>query len=194
MQDSAPDESDKGTKQRLACHYHAWPIASAGMDLELMRSVSILRDLTDEELTKFAELFRSRTARDKEKILEEGNPVNHLYIVCSGVVHVRRLAQKREVLLNRLGAGMFFGEINFFDPGVATASIYAMKDVTLAICDYETLREFMEANPATAYKIVSAMMTEMSRRLRSISARLINSIYWSSGDAATMRVPTESTY
>jgi hypothetical protein len=42
----------------------------------------------------------------------------------------------------------------------------------------------MEANPATGYKIVVAMMTEMSRRLRQTSARLVNAAYWSSAEAA----------
>jgi hypothetical protein len=41
------------------------------------------------------------------------------------------------------------------------------------------LRDFMAANPAIGYKLVSAMMAEMSRRLRSTSARFVNSIYWS---------------
>jgi CRP/FNR family cyclic AMP-dependent transcriptional regulator len=157
------------------------------MDLELLRTVSILQDLNDEELTAFAGLFSVRTVKHGEKILEEGTVVSNLYIVCDGVVHVRRLAQKREILLGRLGAGMFFGEINLFDPGVATASIYAMKDVRLAVCDYVALREFMGANPATGYKIVTAMMREMSRRLRSTSARLVNSVYWSTGEGTALK-------
>jgi CRP/FNR family cyclic AMP-dependent transcriptional regulator len=151
------------------------------MQLDLLRAVSILRDLTDEELGAFASLFEVREVRGNERIIEEGTPVTALYIVCDGVVHVRRLAQKREMLLSRLGAGAFFGEINLFDPGVATASIYAMKPVRLAAAEYERLRGFMAINPATGYKIVSGMMAEMARRLRQTSARLVNAVYWSSG-------------
>ena len=103
------------------------------MDLELLRSVSIFRELNDQELADFSNLFSVRDRADGEKILEEGKPVSNFYLVCDGVVHVRRLAQKREILLGRLGAGMFFGEINLFDPGIATASIYAMKQVRLAV-------------------------------------------------------------
>jgi CRP/FNR family cyclic AMP-dependent transcriptional regulator len=154
------------------------------MDLESLRAVSILRDLTDAELEAFGKLLGYREARNGEKLVEEGTSVHHLFIVCDGVVHVRRMAQKREVLMGRLGVGAFFGEINLFDPGVATASIYAMKGPTrLAVVDYESLRAFMAANPATGYKIVSAMMTETARRLRQTNARLINTIYWSSPEA-----------
>ena len=152
------------------------------MDIELLRAVSIMRDLNEQELAEVAALFTLRNAKNKEKILQEGEPVSNFYIVCDGVAHVRRLAQKREMLLGTINKGKFFGEINLFDPGVSTATIYAMKDVKLALCDYPTLQAYMSANPATGYKIVTAMMGEMARRLRATSARLANSIYWTANE------------
>ncbi len=158
-------------------------VASAPMDVDLLRTVSILRHLTDDELRAVCALLTRRDVKPRERIIEEGTEVKILYIVCSGVVHIRRLAQKREMLLGRLGVGGFFGEINLFDPGVATASIYAMKPTVLAFVDYETLRTFMSEHPATGYKIVTAMMTEVARRFRLTSARLVNTAYWKSAEA-----------
>ncbi len=154
------------------------------MDHELLRKISILRALTAEELDAFAALLTLRDVPTRTRILEEGTVVRAFHIVCDGVVHVRRMTNKRELLLSRMGAGAFFGEINLFDPGVATASIYAMKPTKLAAIEYETFRQFMESHPATGYKIVSAMMTETARRLRQTSARLVNSVYWSGGEPA----------
>jgi len=154
------------------------------MDTSPLRAVSFLRELSDEELAAFTNLLTPRNFAPREQIIEEGTPVHALYIICDGVVHVRRLAQKREMLLGRLGPGGFFGEINLFDPGVATASIYAMKPSKIAYLDYESFHKFMEGNPAAGYKIVSSMMTEMARRLRQTSARLVNTAYWSSAEGA----------
>ncbi len=159
------------------------------MDLTQLRTVSFLRALSDEELASFANLLTTRNFAPRERIIEEGTQVHSLYLICDGVVHIRRLAQKREMLLGRLGVGGFFGEINLFDPGVATASIYAMKPTTVAFVDYESLRAFMAANPTTGYKMVSGMMTEMARRLRTTSARLVNVSYWSGAEASLP--PTE---
>src|SRR5258708_5384794 len=144
------------------------------MDAEMLRNVSILRKLTDEELRAFCALLLVREVKPKERIIEEGTEVKNFSIVTEGVVHIRRMANKREMLLGRLGPGGFFGEINLFDPGVATASIYAMKPTKLAQVDYESFHTFMTSNPSTGYKIVSSMMTEMARRLRQTSARLVN--------------------
>src|SRR5476649_1740758 len=102
------------------------------MDVELLRSVSILRTLSDEELRAFCALLSLREVKPRERIVEEGVPVKNFSIVTEGVVHIRRMASKREMLLGRLGPGGFFGEINLFDPGVATASIYAMKPTRIA--------------------------------------------------------------
>jgi CRP-like cAMP-binding protein len=154
------------------------------MDVDLLRTVSILRNLTDDELRAFAALLTIREVKARDRILEEGTVVKNFHIVSEGIVHIRRMAGKREMLLGRLGPGGFFGEINLFDPGVATASIYAMKPTRLAVVDYESFQNFMSANPATGYKIVSAMMTEMARRLRQTSARLVNTAYWASSEAS----------
>lgn len=159
------------------------------MDLELLRSVSILRPLSDDELRAFCDLLILREVKAKERIIEEGTPVKNFSIVCDGIVHIRRLANKREMLLGRLGPGGFFGEINLFDPGVATASIYAMKPTRLAVVSYDDFHQFMTANPATGYKIVSAMMTEMARRLRQTSARLVNTAYWTNAEGAVPQAP-----
>ncbi len=150
-------------------------------EFDVLRNVSILSQLTDEELKSFHALLEIKNFQTKQKLIEEGTVVTHFHIVFDGIVHVRRLAQKKELLLGRLGAGGFFGEINLFDPGVATASIYAMKPTQLGSIDYETFRAYMAANPLTGYKIVSGMMTEMSRRLRQTSTRLVHSVYWSAG-------------
>jgi CRP-like cAMP-binding protein len=154
------------------------------MDAALLRNVSIFRKLSDEELRALCDLMSIREVKYKERIIEEGTPVKNFSILLEGVVHIRRMAGKREMLLGRLGPGGFFGEINLFDPGVATASIYAMKPTRLAYLDYEAFHKFMETNSAIGYKIVTSMMTEMARRLRQTSARLVNTAYWSSAEGA----------
>ena len=75
------------------------------MDVELLRNVSILRKLSDEELRTFCALLLEREVKPKERIIEEGTPVKNFSIVMEGVVHIRRLANKREMLLGRLGPG-----------------------------------------------------------------------------------------
>lgn len=155
------------------------------MDCEFLRSVSALKSLTEEELLAFSKIFTLIEATPGQKLVEEGKVINAFSIVCKGTVHVRRCVQKKEMLLGRICAGGFFGEINFFDPGVATGSIYAIDKAKIASTDYDTLREFMEKNTSAGYKIVTALSSEVCRRLRLTNQRFVNSVYW-----AAEQVPT----
>ncbi|HWB61464.1 MAG TPA: cyclic nucleotide-binding domain-containing protein [Chthoniobacteraceae bacterium] len=150
------------------------------MDCEFLRTISFLGELSEEELQAFAALFDLKEIAPGQKIVEEGKVINSFHIVCKGTVHVRRTVQKKEMLLGRICAGGFFGEINLFDPGVATASIYAMDKAKIASTDYETLRGFMEANTNAGYRIVAGLMAEVCRRLRLTNQRFVNSVYWAS--------------
>jgi CRP-like cAMP-binding protein len=150
------------------------------MDMALLKSVSFLKKLNSNELAAFAKLLQVRQVKAGEEVIAEGAPIEAFYIVCSGVMHVRRTAQKRKVLLGLINAGGFFGEINLFDPGLATASVCAMKKSELASIDYAAFRSFMELNPRIGYQIVSALMSEVARRLRNTNERLVSAVYWSS--------------
>jgi CRP-like cAMP-binding protein len=147
------------------------------MDSASLRAIPFLQKLTDDELQVLSGLIETREHRRGDRIVEEGAAPPGFYVIQQGVVHVRRRANTREMLLTTLGPGSFFGEINLFDPGVATASIYAKTDSRLAFVPYDRFRAYMDQHPHAGYRIASAILTEVAQRLRTTSARLANSIY-----------------
>lgn len=149
------------------------------MQTEFLRDVSIFKDLTQDELDAMKDLWTLRTVPSHERIVAEGALMHEFYVVGSGVVHVRRLSQDREVLLARIGRGGFFGEINLFDEATATASVYAMDDVRLAVIANTALRSFMSSHTDVGYKITTCLLNEVSRRLRQTDERLVHSMFWS---------------
>lgn len=150
---------------------------------DVLRNVRIFCDLEEPYLASLWKIITVREVQPKERLVVEGTPVTELCIVTDGVVHVRRRAGKREILLNRLGPGEFFGEINLFDPGTATATVIAMKPTQVAVIAHAALLGWFEMNPVAGYRVVSAFMREMSRRFRMTTSRLANSAYWKPGPA-----------
>ena len=146
------------------------------MEIESLRKISFLRELTDDELKSFASLLETREYQQGDLILEEGTAPTAFHVIRDGTVHVRRQANNRDMLLARLGPGAFFGEINLFDPGVATASIHAMKKCQVAAIPYVRFHAFMDEHPRAGYRIVSALLTELSRRMRTTDERLANAV------------------
>lgn len=148
------------------------------MEIESLRAIPFLSKLTDGELHSFSVLLEMCEHQKGDRILEQDAVPTSLYIICDGVVQVRRRGvTSRELLLARLGPGSFFGEINLFDPGVATASIYAMKETQLATVSYDRVRAFMEENPRAGYQIASAILREVAQRMRVTDERLAKSVF-----------------
>lgn len=153
------------------------------MSPEFFRTISIFQDLSAEEAEFFHPLFEMRQVAPRARLIAEGAPMHEFFIVCAGTAHARRLAQKREVLLGRIGPGGFFGEVNLYDEGAATASVYAMDQVTVAVAGDAALRECMAAHPAAGCKVLSRLLNELSRRLRQTNERFVHSMYWSNLNA-----------
>lgn len=149
------------------------------MPKEFLRDVSIFADLSESELDAMKELWSLRSVPPRERIVAEGAPMHDFYIVSTGMVHVRRVSQSHEVLLARIGPGGFFGEINLFEESTATASVYTVGDVHLAVIANATFRGFMERRPEIGYKITSRLLNEVSMRLRQTNERLVHSMFWS---------------
>jgi len=149
------------------------------MQTEFLRDVSIFKDLSDGDLDAMKDLWTVRTFPSHARIVAEGAAMHEFSIVGTGVVHVRRLSQAHEVLLARIGHGGFFGEINLFDEATATASVYAMDEVRLAVIANTVFRDFMTSRPEIGYKITSRLLNEVSRRLRQTNERLVHSMFWS---------------
>jgi CRP-like cAMP-binding protein len=149
------------------------------MATEFLRGVSIFKDLTEGELDAMKNLWTLRTVPTRERIVLEGTLMHDFHIVCSGIVHVRRLAGEHEVLLARIGHGGFFGEMNLFDEATATASVYAIGEVRIASTSNHTFRGFMSSRPDIGYKITARLLTEVSMRLRQTNERLVHSMFWS---------------
>lgn len=148
--------------------------------MQFLRDVSIFKDLSEEDLDAMKDLWTMRSIEPRERIIAEGATMHEFFVVVSGVVHVRGRSKDHEVLLARIGKGGFVGEINLFDEGTATASVYSMGEVQLAAVADATLRAFMESRPDIGYKITSRLIAEISQRLRTTNERLTHSMFWGS--------------
>jgi CRP-like cAMP-binding protein len=148
------------------------------MTIELLRDVTLFKHLSDAELDAMKEIWTFRHVTAHQQIVVEGEPMHEFFIVAAGVVHARRVSGGHDVLLGRILRGGVFGEMNLFLEGAATASVYAMEEVRLAVTSNSTLREFMAARPDIGYKITSLLLEEVCTRLRQTNDRLVHSLFW----------------
>jgi CRP/FNR family cyclic AMP-dependent transcriptional regulator len=119
-----------------------------------------------------------RTFHVDEVVLEQGVTDPTLYIVTNGVLHVRRQAEGRQVLLGRVEPGGFFGEISLFDPGPTTAAVVAASSGEMVQLSRAQLQDFAQHSPAIVVNVLVGLLEGMAQRLRRTDERLVEAIFW----------------
>lgn len=110
--------------------------------------------------------------QEDQVLIEEGQDQNALYIVISGILHVHTDKDNKRTLIARVEPGESLGEINIFDPGTASASVTAKSFSQVWKATREDVEGFMNAYPEAGNLLLSAMVGEMSRRIRHMNDKL----------------------
>ena len=112
------------------------------MEEGILKSLPILRDLDEGELTKFLTITRRIRFPKGKIIIKEGEPGDTMYIIADGTVEIsknlvikmgREEFQDRDKILTKLSAEdhAVFGEVALFEQGKRTATVVARTDCTL---------------------------------------------------------------
>jgi CRP-like cAMP-binding protein len=99
-----------------------------------------------------------------------------LYVIADGVLHARRTGGRRSVLLARLEAGSFFGEMSLFDAAPTSASIQGIADGTLIRITKDNLNRFIEQHPKAGATLLQKLLKGIARRLRMADDRVTNAL------------------
>ncbi len=116
-------------------------------------------------LDKIAAVATVRAFAKRAIIVTEGDDTDSLYVVLSGKARVFVADDKgREVQLNQLGPGEYFGEVTL-DGGPRSASVMALEDCRCAIVRRSELTAILERQPELALHI----MRKLARRVRDLT-------------------------
>jgi CRP/FNR family cyclic AMP-dependent transcriptional regulator len=116
-------------------------------------------------LDKIAGVATVRAFPKRSIIVSEGDETDSLYVMLAGKARVFVADDKgREVQLNQLGPGEYFGEVTL-DGGPRSASVMALEDCRCAVVKRAGLTPFLEKNPELALHVVR----KLARRVRDLT-------------------------
>jgi CRP/FNR family transcriptional regulator, cyclic AMP receptor protein len=129
----------------------------------LLRQVTIFRDLPSEVLADLATRVHPRSVEAGSVIVSAEEPGDSLFVIGRGKVKVVLYGETgREIILSILRGGDFFGEMSLLDRQPRSANVVAVEDADLLSLDRDAFEKHLSAHPSTAL----AILAEMSRRLR----------------------------
>lgn len=123
----------------------------------------LFADLSEGEFQQVLARIKSYQVDKESLICKEGEKGDSIYVVSQGKVGIYKytIKEKKEVLLNTLEAGDFFGEFSFFSNQRRSASARALTDVSLLEMTREDFEEIMQVYPT----IADVLMTLYKKRV-----------------------------
>ena len=152
--------------------------ASMELAVDLLRRLSLFRDLEPDELSAVARTMRHRHAEKGSVILAQDEPGNVGFVIVSGAVDVLLESEDgRQFIVARLGPGDHFGEMALLDTEPRSATVVATADTELLVMRRDEFLEELVRHP----QIMLRMLLALSRRLRQADAHVASLAF---GDTA----------
>lgn len=126
----------------------------------------LLAGLDEKTLNHIATAVTWRDVPKREPVLFKGSPGDHLLFLVEGRLQVVDVTESgREIGLNLLVAGDYFGELSIIDGEPRSASVVAMDHSVIALLPKSLAWELFRQNPLVAERVLIGL----ARKLRNAS-------------------------
>ncbi len=139
------------------------------MGVHILVNIPYFSELTIEEMQNLVTSSQKRKYPRGSIVLHKDDVGNETYLIMTGKVKVFITHKNgKELILNTLKSGDFFGEMAVFDNMPRSATVAAEEDCELLIISRENISNQIKRNPQIAFKLLS----DMSRRLRDADEKI----------------------
>lgn len=133
--------------------------------IDFLQKVPIFDGLAPNELAAIAGACSERSYKRGEMIIQEGEPGDSMFLIVRGQVKVFVCENGRELVLNNMNVGEYFGELACLDGENRSASITAFETTDVLIIEKDTLWALMRANSA----IMERLIVNLVERVRDLT-------------------------
>jgi CRP-like cAMP-binding protein len=132
-----------------------------------LRKFPLFANLPEDELKVTAGLLRLKPFARREIVCRKEDAADGLYLLFTGLLQAVDIAEDgREIGLNLIKPGSFFGELSVIDGHPRSAHVIALQPSTVGVIAQNAARDVFYKLPATA----EAMMKHLAALVRNLSA------------------------
>jgi CRP-like cAMP-binding protein len=142
---------------------------------ELLQRTELFADLAPEQVEKIVTLGREATYNAGDVIIQEGDPSDEVYVICSGMVEVEVVrgnipdvpGPPQLSSLVRLGRGQVFGEMALVDRGARSATVQCVEDGTeLFVVPRQDFWDLCDGDHHIGFVVMRNVAADLSFKLR----------------------------
>jgi CRP-like cAMP-binding protein len=146
-------------------------------DDDRLKRFALFSGLGTEELSTLIKLTDCVSMPKGFQIIKNGEGGLCLYLILEGSAGVYAPPPDGEIEIAKFSAGDFFGEISLVDDGPRSADVVALEDCTLLRITRVTIGVLAGLQPTAAVQILSAIGSELVKRLRIANLKYIDLLH-----------------
>lgn len=143
----------------------------------IVKELSSLNALNKDELVRLAECKTTHTIKKGEHIFEEGNSVNGIYCITSGVCKLSKLsANGKDQIVKLVKAGELLGQRTLISDEPANLSAVALEDMEVCFIPKSEVLNFFDTNNQFSRNLMRTIcgdLKETGDHLVSISQKTV---------------------
>ena len=154
-----------------ALHRDEWGDSVSETTADSLKNISLLEGLKAAELSAIEKLCHWKRFAAQEQIIDRQSNTNDVCFVTEGSVRVVNFSLSgREVTLDDLHAGGYFGELAALDGEPRSASVQALSECQIAFLTPESFNNVLKTHPEIAIKV----MRNMASIIRTSTERIMD--------------------
>lgn len=146
--------------------------------IDVLKGVTILRELADHELENIAKIAHERTYESGARIFAEGALAQRMFILLEGEVELRiwNNHETGPFTVDTITNGEIFGWSALTEPYSLTAAAWVTKEAKVIAISGDSLRDLFEKNNHIGYLVMRRIASVISWRLKNLRAKLLESV------------------
>lgn len=135
----------------------------------MLNDIPLFSNLSPKQIESIGSHMTMHVYEKGDVIVRAGDVADSLYVIVSGQVKVYiRDETSREVILNTLGAGEYFGELPLFDAEPRSANVAALDRCHVQMLSYKKFRKIIERQPGIRQKLMETLAARLRHADRQI--------------------------
>jgi signal-transduction protein with cAMP-binding, CBS, and nucleotidyltransferase domain len=147
---------------------------------QILKESRLFKECTTKELEEIADLCKTVTIKNGERIFAAKSFAKYLYIVCQGAVElqfeINYLNASQELTLERKTRGEVFGWSALTKPNVYTLTAVAVQNTDLLSLNERDLEELCVKNEHLGYVLMNNIATIIGERFQLVQNMLVNEV------------------
>lgn len=143
-----------------------------------LRNIPLFEQLSEEDLSTLESLAVTRSYPKNTVLINEGDQANAMYFIDSGKVRVFVSDdQGKELILNTMGKGEYFGELSLLDDENRSASVITTEKSAFSIIYKDDFTDAILKNPTLALSLLKNLTGRVRQLTENIKTLALEDVY-----------------